>query len=988
MAKKLILLILVLPLVLMLVLFSATKTVSRNIDVAVSGLEYIGDNPVFLDLDKDETYTVEYAIYPTSAKNKSVTYSIAAVDDKKLCTVDMDKLNETNVIVPLTPGSAMVTITTNDGGLQKSFRLEVFSGAIESIESTIENDKLLVGETTKIKNTFTPENATNILVKYVSDNEKVATVNQFGVVKAVGKGTCTITIISEANEYITDTVTLNVENEGTMDLTDSEIPIMNTSGEFGISLDIDESFIEGVDYSLSFEFYEGTKQVGPEIISGGFIGEGSNRRFKFKFTESDYIGDIRCVITFTSDYETLVKECVISKIKNISLEFYEEGAFGVAEGQMTTLPFKITPADTDARYTVTATGDAVTAIFMSGNLLITGEKVGVSTVTLTAVDRDFTEATASVSIDVVVTPKVLMLPQTADSYGIEGLLTIGKYDADGNVSSPFKLIYQSNDQLPEDFTKHIKWHSSADEISVDGDGGIIFNDDTYSGVVDFYAEFSYGGVTMRTEKHSIRCVADGVNVNNYKDLLTATRAGKKVVLRASIKDDFGYENGKPVYEEIISTYDTTYYENANDLDSAKVKILIQFKNDVYGNGYEINAHNVTYGLDSAGKLEENALFKGPLHFVAMTEPKSETLAGGMVSVKGQDNIAFAVYENVTLSNVVLKSCDLIADEDGKYDLVDLNFVGTTVEVLGDNVSIEYSRIANGRTVVRAFGDVNDSSKVINLNIQNTVLSTAREFILRMGSNCFVDGTNENPSPYLEGDSEATDDHMAKKVYDSFTDEEKRAYDEKYIKTFVTVKDSVFRDAGIFAVGIDSHFSGAALANGKAYENILGPLITHWQGLAKTSYGAKLTFTGDVRVYNWKELSEVDSSTLIEINGESKYAELLEFEVGALVDGVSQKENFENIIYSKNGVKYVHGGVAFFGGGKNYGVFELKDYTWEGYYDYEIAFGDIGKHPLAAAAGNENFYFFLHDATSLGFLPEDQERYLNSGNGYSNIFPKK
>ena len=200
------------------------------------------------------------------------------------------------------------------------------------------------------------------------------------------------------------------------------------------------------------------------------------------------------------------------------------------------------------------------------------------------------------------------------------------------------------------------------------------------------------------------------------------------------------------------------------------------ENDIYGNGYMINAHNIAYGLDNNGQLSNDALFKGPLNFVSMSEGE-----GGLISVKAQDNIAFAVYENVKLSNLELKSCNLLADSKGQYDLTDLNYVGTTVEVFGDNVTIEYSRISNGRNTLRIFGDYDDPNKVINTYINNSVLSSARDFIIRMGSNSF-EFNPEVASPRLPNDT-----GIKFPVYQNYyqmTKEQKQEYDEKFIKTFV------------------------------------------------------------------------------------------------------------------------------------------------------------------------------------------------------------
>ena len=83
------------------------------------------------------------------------------------------------------------------------------------------------------------------------------------------------------------------------------------------------------------------------------------------------------------------------------------------------------------------------------------------------------------------------------------------------------------------------------------------------------------------------------------------------------------------------------------------------------------------------------------------------------------------------------------------------------------------------------------------------------------------------------------------------------------------------------------------------------------------------------------------------------------------------------------------GIAFFGGGKNYGVFEYKTDEPSQFSElvgYQVSFDDVGMGFLASAAGREHFYFLLHDSTSQ-FLPETQERLLSSKNAYDCIYKK-
>ena len=460
-----------------------------------------------------------------------------------------------------------------------------------------------------------------------------------------------------------------------------------------------------------------------------------------------------------------------------------------------------------------------------------------------------------------------------------------------------------------------------------------------------------------------------------------------------MKEDFGVINGEAVYEKaenpyytvIDTTYDKTYYRNDPEAGEAKVKILLEFKNNLYGNGYIINAHNVTYSIidkkfDSNGDVieriyDKNALFKGPLNFVMMREDD-----GATTSVKAQDNICFAIYENVTIRNVELRGCDLEGDENGSQDLVDLDYVGTTVEVLGDNVTIAYSRLTNGRTVLRAFGDIDDSTKKIHLDITNSVLSGAREFIMRIGSNRFVDPIGDDYSPNLPGDK--GNEYNSKKDYYLFSDAEKAAYDETFINTFVTVKNSVFKDTGIFAIGMDSHFAGEALHNGRGNPR-LEKYLGKWYDLAKTSYGAKLYFEGDVELYNWKDMEDIDSSTLIEVKGASAFDMKLDLQLMINTAKDKNREKFQNISTNYNGKDYVHAGIAFFGGGKNYSVFDSEKNITLGRYD--VSLEEVDLDILELAAGTESFYFFLYDNTTKVFTPQMQQEKLADKSAYDCIY---
>ena len=73
--------------------------------------------------------------------------------------------------------------------------------AVKGIELDVSNIVLDINEVLDIIAEVTPSNASNKGVKWVSGNEAVATVNEFGIVKAVKPGTAKITAVSDDGGY-------------------------------------------------------------------------------------------------------------------------------------------------------------------------------------------------------------------------------------------------------------------------------------------------------------------------------------------------------------------------------------------------------------------------------------------------------------------------------------------------------------------------------------------------------------------------------------------------------------------------------------------------------------------------------------------------------------------------------------------------------------------------------------------------------------------
>ena len=209
MYKRLIVLILCLPLVLMISLFSISKTVSIGINVPVSKIQILGESVVYLDLDKQEKYFVDYAVYPTNAQNKKVSF----VEPEQVGSSPLAELEYVDgYIVPKSCGKAKVYLETVDGGFRDSFIVQVDSNALQEITCSIENPSIYVGETTKILTQFIPEDTKHTLLNYYVENENICEVSPLGTITGKRKGTTSITISSVQYPSVTASVSIEVKN--------------------------------------------------------------------------------------------------------------------------------------------------------------------------------------------------------------------------------------------------------------------------------------------------------------------------------------------------------------------------------------------------------------------------------------------------------------------------------------------------------------------------------------------------------------------------------------------------------------------------------------------------------------------------------------------------------------------------------------------------------------------------------------------------------
>jgi len=177
---------------------SATVTVTQPVEGVV-----LVKKEIYLDLN--DTTKAKYEILPKNATNKNVTWTSS---DNEIVVIESD-----GTIKPLKTGEVTLTVETEDGSF-KDTAIVYVQVLVQSVSVKDDDIYIKPGKEIKLDYEITPSNATDKKLKWKSSNEKVATVDQNGVVKSISLGTATIIATDSAGvEY--EVLTVNVTKSGT-----------------------------------------------------------------------------------------------------------------------------------------------------------------------------------------------------------------------------------------------------------------------------------------------------------------------------------------------------------------------------------------------------------------------------------------------------------------------------------------------------------------------------------------------------------------------------------------------------------------------------------------------------------------------------------------------------------------------------------------------------------------------------------------------------
>ena len=183
---------------------TATAKITVKEGVSVTGVTL---NNTQMSIPAGETYTFEPEFFPKDATNRGVTWKSS---DESVATIAAD-----GTMTALKIGTTTITVTTDDGGKKAQCYVTVTAALtdVSGVELSMSSLDLLVGDVFELEAKVKPSTAINQNVTWKSSDETVATVAEDGTIKALKKGSTTITCTTEEGGFKA-TCTVTVENPG------------------------------------------------------------------------------------------------------------------------------------------------------------------------------------------------------------------------------------------------------------------------------------------------------------------------------------------------------------------------------------------------------------------------------------------------------------------------------------------------------------------------------------------------------------------------------------------------------------------------------------------------------------------------------------------------------------------------------------------------------------------------------------------------------
>ena len=214
-------------------------------------------------LQKGETVSLDIGIVPTNASDKNLTFTSS---NQNVVTVD-----SSGKLFAVSKGTAVITAKAKNN-VTASIDITVYS-KVTGLNLKEENLSLEIGETYKITPIVLPEDANNKNVDFNSTNEKVASINESGVITALTEGESTIKVVTKEGNFekevaLTVIPKLEIEFEKPLKVNGNQITGWNEKTTV-------EKALEKIKTSYRLEFVNNNEEI---LSNNEYIGTESKIR--------------------------------------------------------------------------------------------------------------------------------------------------------------------------------------------------------------------------------------------------------------------------------------------------------------------------------------------------------------------------------------------------------------------------------------------------------------------------------------------------------------------------------------------------------------------------------------------------------------------------------------------------------------------------------------------------------------------------------------
>ncbi|WP_158233400.1 Ig-like domain-containing protein [Reichenbachiella sp. 5M10] len=408
-------------------------------------------NPSTVTLEAGETQQLSATVAPTAASDKNVTWTTS---DAAIATV-----SNTGVVTAHADGSAVITVTTNDGGFTAATQVTVSTVVVAVTGVTVSPTSVTIdeGASQQLTASVAPANANDQSVTWSTSNAAVVTVSVSGQVYGVRAGTATITVTTTDGGF-TATTAVTVEEvivptqspysgspislPGTVEVENFDLGgegiayhdtnAANEGGQYRTSEGVDVEVASGGGYNIGWtsagewlEYTVDVQSAGTYDFEFRVASINAGGTFHVEFGGADVTGTVTSANTgawqtWTSVYANDVTLSAGQQIMRIALDnpnhnldkviitsagsgtvdvtgvSVSPASISLTAGATQQLAASVSPANASNTSVTWTTSDAAVASVTNGGL-VTAISAGTATITATTADGGFT-ATSAVTV--------------------------------------------------------------------------------------------------------------------------------------------------------------------------------------------------------------------------------------------------------------------------------------------------------------------------------------------------------------------------------------------------------------------------------------------------------------------------------------------------------------------------------------------------------------------------------------------------------------